>query len=36
MLKEKGDSLLLVIAFVAFVILAVYILSQDASLVGPV
>lgn len=36
MLKEKADSLLTIAALVAFIILAVYLLTQDASLVGPI
>ncbi len=36
MLKVKGDSVLLIMACVAFVILAIYLLSQDVSLVGPI
>jgi hypothetical protein len=34
MFKEIGDSLLTIIALVAFIILAIYLLTQDASLVG--
>jgi hypothetical protein len=36
MFKEIGDSLLTIIALVAFIILAIYLLTQDASLVGPI
>lgn len=36
MLKEKTDSLLAFMALLAFIILAVYLLAQDASLVGPI
>jgi hypothetical protein len=35
MLKEKADSLLTVMAVAAFIILAMYLLIQDVSLVGP-
>jgi hypothetical protein len=35
MLKEKSDSVLTTIALAAFVILAIYLLVQDASSVGP-
>ncbi len=35
MLNENKDSVLMVVGFLAFVILAVYILSQDVSLIGP-
>jgi len=36
MLKEKADSLLAVMAFIAFIILAIYLLTQDVALVGPI
>ncbi len=36
MLKEKTDALLTIIAVAAFIILAMYLLSQDVSLVGPI
>jgi len=36
MLKQKTDSLLAVMALVAFIILAVYLLTQDTALVGPI
>lgn len=36
MLKQKTDSLLAVMALIAFIILAVYLLTQDAALVGPI
>jgi len=36
MFKEITDSLLTIIALVAFIILAVYLLTQDPSLVGPI
>jgi hypothetical protein len=36
MLKQIGDSLLTIIAVVAFLILSIYVLTQDASLVGPI
>jgi hypothetical protein len=35
MLKEKNDSLLTITTLVAFIILALYLLLQDVSLVGP-
>jgi hypothetical protein len=35
MLKEKTDSILAIMSIVAFIILAIYLLIQDASLVGP-
>ena len=35
MFKEKTDSLLTIMALIAFIILAVYLLTQDAALVGP-
>jgi hypothetical protein len=35
MLKEITDSLLTTLALVAFIILALYLLMQDASSVGP-
>ena len=35
MLKEKTDSLETIMALVAFIILAMYLLIQDVSLVGP-
>lgn len=35
MLKEKADSILTIMSIVAFIILAIYLLIQDASLVGP-
>jgi preprotein translocase subunit SecE len=36
MFKEITDSLLTIVALVAFIILAIYLLNQDASLVGPI
>ena len=36
MLKEIADSLLTILALAAFIILAVYLLTQDPSLVGPI
>jgi hypothetical protein len=36
MLKEITDSLLTTMGLVAFIILAIYLLTQDASLVGPI
>ena len=36
MFKEITDSLLTIMALVAFIILAVYLLTQDPSLVGPI
>jgi hypothetical protein len=36
MLKEKPDSLLAIMAFIAFIILALYLLTQDTTLVGPI
>ena len=36
MLKNITDSLVTIIALVAFVILAIYILTQDPTLVGPI
>ena len=36
MFKVITDSLLTLIAFAAFVILAIYLLIQDPSLVGPI
>jgi flagellar biogenesis protein FliO len=36
MLKEITDSLLTLIALVAFIILAIYLFKQDAALVGPI
>jgi hypothetical protein len=37
MIKEKTESLMMtIIALLAFIILAVYLLTQDASLVGPI
>lgn len=35
MFKELSDSLLTLVTLVAFIILAVYLFNQDASLVGP-
>lgn len=35
MLKEKTDSLVTIMAVAAFIILAVYLLIQDTSSVGP-
>jgi hypothetical protein len=35
MLKEKADSLLATITVAVFIILAIYLLTQDASSVGP-
>ena len=36
MLKNITDSLLTIIALAAFIILAIYILIQDPTLVGPI
>lgn len=36
MFKAITDSLLTIISFAAFVILAIYLLIQDPSLVGPI
>jgi hypothetical protein len=36
MFKQISDSLVTIIALVAFIILAVYLLNQDLSLVGPI
>jgi hypothetical protein len=36
MLKEKGELLMLTMCLLAFVILVVYLFSQDAALVGPI
>jgi len=37
MFNEKNESLTMtIIALVAFIILAVYLLTQDAALVGPI
>ena len=36
MFKEIGDSLVTIIALAAFIILAIYLLTQDPSLVGPI
>ncbi len=36
MLKEKTDSVLAIMSIVAFIILAIYLLTQDASSVWPI
>jgi hypothetical protein len=36
MFKQISDSLVTIIALVAFVILAIYLLNQDPTLVGPI
>jgi hypothetical protein len=36
MFKGIADSILTLIALVAFIILAIYLLTQDVSLVGPI
>jgi len=36
MFKQITDSLLSIIAFLAFIILAIYLLTQDPKLVGPI
>ena len=36
MFKQISDSLVTIIALVAFIILAIYLLNQDPSLVGPI
>lgn len=36
MFKEVSDSLLTLIALAAFIVLAIYLFKQDASLVGPI
>ena len=36
MFKEITDSLLTILSLVAFIILAIYLLDQDPSLVGPI
>ena len=35
MLETKTDSLLALVASIAFVLLVIYLFSQDAALVGP-
>jgi len=36
MFKDITDSLLTILALVAFIILAIYLLTQDPSLAGPI
>ena len=36
MFKEIADSLLTILSLVAFIILAIYLLTQDPTLVGPI
>lgn len=36
MLKETTDSVVAIAALVAFIVLIIYLLSQDATLVGPI
>ncbi len=36
MFKTITDSLVTIMALVAFIVLAIYLLTQDASLVGPI
>ena len=36
MFKDITDSLLTILALLAFIILAIYLLNQDPSLVGPI
>ncbi len=36
MLKENTDRILAITAIAAFIILAIYLLTQDSSLVGPI
>jgi hypothetical protein len=36
MFKQITDSLLTIAALVAFIVLAVYLLTQDPTLVGPI
>jgi hypothetical protein len=36
MLKVKPDSLVAIMALIAFVILAIYLFMQDNALVGPI
>jgi hypothetical protein len=36
MFKEITDSLLTIMALAAFIVLAIYLLNQDPSLVGPI
>jgi hypothetical protein len=36
MFKELTDSLVAIIALAAFIFLAIYLLTQDTSLVGPI
>jgi hypothetical protein len=36
MFKALSDSLVTIIALVAFIILAIYLLTQDPALVGPI
>jgi len=36
MLKEIAESFLAFISLIAFIVLAVYLLTQDSSLVGPI
>jgi hypothetical protein len=36
MFKEITDSLVTIIALAAFIILAIYLLNQDPTLIGPI
>jgi hypothetical protein len=36
MLKQKSDSLVAVISAVFFIVLVIYLLTRDVSLVGPI
>ena len=36
MFKQISESLMTIIALVAFIILAIYLLNQDTTLVGPI
>jgi hypothetical protein len=36
MFKQISESLMTIIALVAFIILAIYLLNQDPTLVGPI
>ena len=36
MFKQISESLMTIIALVAFIILAIYLLTQDPTLVGPI
>ena len=36
MFKQVSESLMTIIALVAFIIMAIYLLNQDPTLVGPI